>query len=96
MRLYELPRSKEGLLLYIERTTPKIEIIFHKIDGMYSYCKNIEGEIIHINASTKIQISNRSEDLVAKSDRELKIMLTEKENTPYQLAQIATEIYLRK
>jgi hypothetical protein len=49
MKLYEVPRKTyiifEGEVIY-----------FDHIDGAYSYCKDLKGNIIHLSASTEVSI----------------------------------------
>lgn len=50
MKLYEVPRD----------TRVKIDIgeefDFKGIDGMYSYCKNDKGQVVHLAAWTEVDI----------------------------------------
>lgn len=51
MKLYELPAKS----YFIVGTDPHFQVFFlDHIDGMYSYCKNKEGTIIHISASAEV------------------------------------------
>ena len=29
---------------------------FHRIDGMYSYCKNENGDVVHLLASAEVEV----------------------------------------
>lgn len=62
MKLYELPRSKEGIPLYGLKPDnfPKGIVKFYHIDGMYSYCEAFDdnGKLlgpVHLSASTPIK-----------------------------------------
>lgn len=61
MKLYELPRDK-GIRIKAETRAINEQklgdyIIFHHIDGMYSYCtvENAPGEICHLSANQEIK-----------------------------------------
>lgn len=64
MKLYEVPRNSKIRLLEPDTQTPPYSpgiefsdiIEFHHIDGMYSYCKNSKGEVIHPAAWTEVEI----------------------------------------
>lgn len=65
-KLYELPRDR-GLRIKAETTNGEGKkvgdfIIFHHLDGMYSYC-TIEGtnDVVHLSASTPLKF-NKKED----------------------------------
>jgi hypothetical protein len=50
MLLYEVPRGSRV------RLPNGQEINFDHIDGMYSYCTDDSGNVIHIGASTEVTI----------------------------------------
>lgn len=61
MKLYEIPR---GSRIKAETTNSKGEklgdfIIFHRIDGMYSYCtiEGLENEPCHLSATQELKLS---------------------------------------
>lgn len=55
MKLYELERNdKEGTKIYEECSDGSKYLLFHHIDGMYSYCKTEKGVLINLSASTPI------------------------------------------
>lgn len=63
MKLYDVPRNTWVKVL--EETDPppggvKINqeefIRFHHLDGMYSYCTDIAGEVVHLKAWTEVEI----------------------------------------
>lgn len=49
MKLYEVPR-KTWIKLNGKR------YFFDHVDGMYSLCKDEQGQIIHLGASTEVEI----------------------------------------
>ena len=62
MKLYELPRSKDGINIYGLKDTKEKDIIvkFYHIDGAYSYCvayskSGKELGVVHLSASTPIE-----------------------------------------
>jgi uncharacterized protein YhfF len=63
MKLYEVaPKTKVRVVgenrnppCSIE-TTEGEELMFYHIDGMYSYCKNGEGETVHLAAWTEVEV----------------------------------------
>ncbi len=58
MKLYELPNNCiikiEGLQV---NGKPSDILIFRKVDGMYSICETLDGEIIHLNATAECELS---------------------------------------
>lgn len=65
MRLYECPRNVQVRVVEEGQTPPDCssiaegEIInFHHTDGMYSYCTNQKGEVVHLAAWTEVEIVN--------------------------------------
>lgn len=62
MMLYEVPRNTRIRLVNALGPDGKnIELHFHHIDGMYSFCTNEDGGVIHINACAEVEIVS-SED----------------------------------
>lgn len=51
MKLYDVPRNTK-----IRLVSTGEEIMFHHIDGMYSYCKTLTGDICHIVAWEEVEI----------------------------------------
>ena len=51
MKLYNVPRNTLVRIIYSGE-----EVMFHHIDGMYSYCKNLHGEVVHLAAWTEVEI----------------------------------------
>ncbi len=56
MLLYKVPRNT-----WIKVEDIEDPILFHHIDGMYSYCTIPEKGVIHLNAMTKVDIVNIGE-----------------------------------
>lgn len=56
MKLYEVPRHSTVILDTGE------EIYFYRIDGMYSYCKNKEGDVVHLPAWSEVTIKEPVHD----------------------------------
>lgn len=53
--LVDLPRSKEGIKIFCDCSDGSTYILFHHIDGMYSYCKTENGGTVHPQAVSKIK-----------------------------------------
>lgn len=58
MKLYDVPRNTRVRVLEGEE---RIEVLFDHIDGMYSYCKDKDGNIIHLAAWTEVEIVNENQ-----------------------------------
>jgi hypothetical protein len=64
MELYNVPRNSKIRVIDGKIQTPiastpinEDEILeFSHVDGMYSYCKNNKGEIVHLAAWTEVEI----------------------------------------
>lgn len=64
MKLYEVPRNTRVRVLEAEVPPPGAlavdvgqEVIFHHIDGMYSYCTDpMEHTVVHLKAWTEVDI----------------------------------------
>ncbi len=63
--LHHIPRNSYVKLISVEGTkippaAPDIKIgeviLFHHIDGMYSFCKNKKDEIVHLAAWAEVEI----------------------------------------
>lgn len=58
-KLYELERNTKidvthlGLT-YLSDGKILTELTFHRIDGMYSYCTDEKGNVIHLKANTEV------------------------------------------
>ena len=55
MKLYDLHRSPTGTLVRLV-DDPSQRFLFFHIDGMYSYCKRLDGEVIHPACFTEVEI----------------------------------------
>ena len=65
MKLYEVSRQTKIRVVggaTIPPCAPKVgrgEVLdFYHIDGAYSYCKNSKGEVVHLSATTEVEIVN--------------------------------------
>ena len=65
-KLYEVNSHKWVKLLedapgppYHRSFTKGEEFYFHKVDGMYSFCKDVEGNIAHIPAWTLVEVLDK-------------------------------------
>ena len=63
MKLYECPRNVR--IRVAERADIPVntipitfdeELFFYYLDGMYSYCKNSKGQVVHLAAYTEVEI----------------------------------------
>ena len=55
MKLYEVPRNTR-VLVRDEEGNVVLRVLFDHIDGMYSYCKDDEGKVVHLAAWTEVEI----------------------------------------
>lgn len=63
MKLYNVPRNTKVRILEpgsvppAARVLSKDEVIlFHRVDGMYSYCTDSKGDVVHLAAFTEVEI----------------------------------------
>ena len=63
MQLFNVPRNSKVILQQEESfpigsTKPSVgeTYMFHHIDGMYSYCTNEKGEVVHLPAWAAVEI----------------------------------------
>jgi hypothetical protein len=63
MSLYNIPNNTKVRLKSTETSPPasidpQVEEVytFHHIDGMYSYCKDSSGNVIHLPAWSEIEV----------------------------------------
>ena len=63
MKLYEISRNTRVRVINPEGVPPGAPVIskgdivfFDHIDGMYSYCKNDRGEVVHLAAWTEVEV----------------------------------------
>jgi len=66
MKLYNVPRN--SMIRLLEKPTipiasqqPDDVLIFSHIDGMYSYCINHDGTVVHPAAWTEVEVVGRWE-----------------------------------
>lgn len=57
MKLFDLPRNTR---IKLESGD---EINFHHIDGMYSYCTDDEGNVVHLAAWTEAEIADDGREI---------------------------------
>ena len=65
MKLYDVPRMTK-IRVVGESTAPPAAreaipdevLMFHHVDGMYSYCKDLMGNIVHLPAWQEVEIVN--------------------------------------
>ena len=53
MKLYDVPRNTR---IVIKDEESPLRLNFHHIDGMYSYCTDDEGNVVHVAAWTEVEI----------------------------------------
>lgn len=53
-KLYEIPRN--STIMMMDDDGQVMEVLFHRIDGMYSLCTSPLGPI-HLNASTDVELA---------------------------------------
>lgn len=63
MKLYDVPRNSKIRVIGGIKTPPSSTQIneddileFSHVDGMYSYCKNSKGEVVHLVAWSEVEI----------------------------------------
>lgn len=63
MKLYDVPRNTKIRVVgesiappAAREAQPDEELMFHHIDGMYSYCKDLTGKIVHLPAWQEVEI----------------------------------------
>ncbi len=65
MKLYEIPRGSKIRVksdIKVPPAAPAIEeeqiLIFNNIDGMYSHCLDLKGNVVHLVAWAEVEIVN--------------------------------------
>ena len=53
MELYNVPRNTR---IRIKGSEEDEVIMFHHIDGMYSYCTDMSGGVVHLAAWTDVEV----------------------------------------
>lgn len=59
MQLYEVPRNTRVRVTEV----PDLVVTFHHVDGMYSYCTDDSGRVLHLAAYTEVEIVDEPEIL---------------------------------
>lgn len=54
MKLYDVPRNTP--IIFTDDKGEKHKFFFHHIDGMYSLCKDEQGNTVHLAAWTEVEI----------------------------------------
>lgn len=57
MKLYNVPRN--SMIVLPDGTT----LLFHRLDGMYSYCTDSDEQVWHIGATTEVTIKEKNEKI---------------------------------
>ena len=52
MKLYDIPEHSK---IYEECSDDSTFLIFHHLDGMYSYCKTEKGGVMHLRGDTQLE-----------------------------------------
>ena len=55
MKLYDVPRNSR-IRLVGHTLSSDMELNFHHTDGMYSYCTDDDGNVMHLAAWTEIEM----------------------------------------
>lgn len=63
MKLYDVPRNSRIRLLG-DTLSSDMELNFHHIDGMYSYCTDDDGNVMHLAAWTEIEIVKQEQSAI--------------------------------
>jgi hypothetical protein len=53
VKLYDVPRNTK---IVLRDEDCELKLLFSHIDGMYSYCTNDQGIVIHLAAWTEVEI----------------------------------------
>ena len=64
MKLYEVPRNIWVRIVAPANTPPggitaalaEQEYLFHRLDGAYSVCTDVDGNLVHLSANTEVEI----------------------------------------
>lgn len=63
MKLYEVPNNTKIRVLKVDKVPPGAPnigdgevLMFRNIDGMYSYCLNEAGDVVHLAAWAEVEI----------------------------------------
>lgn len=53
LKLFDVPKNTK---ITLREGDCELKLLFHHIDGMYSYCTNHKGTVIHLAAWTEVEI----------------------------------------
>jgi hypothetical protein len=59
VKLYEVPSDTRVRVIdeeYKKENGKYLEVTFHHLDGMYSFCKDDNDNVVHLAVWTKVQI----------------------------------------
>lgn len=63
MKLYDVPRDSRIRIKGLEvNGILTEELNFHNIDGMYSYCTTDDELVVHLSASTEVELINKDKN----------------------------------
>lgn len=63
-RLYQIPKGSRVYLGRLEADDGSNFVIFHHIDGMYSYCTTENGHTTHLSANTELKSKGKYYEIV--------------------------------
>lgn len=63
MKLYDVPRNSR-IRLVGHTLSSDMELNFHHIDGMYSYCTDDDGNVMHLAAWTEIELVKQEKSAI--------------------------------
>lgn len=66
MKLYEVPRKR-----YVKVIATGEIFYFDHIDGMYSYCKDDQQQVVHLFAGTEVEIVSNKDWYRNRMEKEL-------------------------
>lgn len=55
MNLYEVPRNTK--IKFKDNEGNETALLFHHVDGMYSYCTDDDGHVVHLAAWTDVEVA---------------------------------------
>lgn len=57
MKLYQVPmRQEQRIRMVTDDEWNGLEFNFSHVDGMYSYCTDDEGNVVHLKATTEVEV----------------------------------------
>lgn len=54
MKLYQVPRES-----WVRTAQTGELFFFDHVDGMYSFCRNAEGKVVHLAAGTEVEVLDK-------------------------------------